>query len=373
MADQGDKTEQPTPKRLQEAREKGQVPRSRELGTTVVLLFGAVGLHALGASLGQGLEQIMVHGLRLDRGEVMDPRAMAEHLGFALGASGRLVLPFALLALLAAFVPPLLLGGWSFSTRALAPKFSKLNPVKGLARLFSVNGAVELAKSLVKVALIGGVSAALIWSRADDLLALGGGGVRAAVRASFEIVAGAFLLMAASTILIAAVDAPYQLWNNRRQLRMTRQEVRDERKNTEGDPEVRARIRRVQQEMAMQRMMEKVPEADVVVTNPTHFAVALRYDPDGQGAPRVVARGADLIAARIRSLAREHRVPVFQAPPLARALYHSTELDQEIPAGLYVAVAQVLAYVYQLRNAAPGQSPAPPADLPIPEDLRHDP
>lgn len=366
-----EKTEQPSVKRLREAREQGQVPRSRELTTTMVLLGGGGALMVMGGHLGGGLGAMIEHALVLDRAEAFDPEAVVRATAEAMLSAFELFIPFIAVLLVVVLVTPGLIGGWSLSSKAMIPDLKRLDPVKGLKRLVSLRGLMELAKSIAKIVLIGGSGFLLIRLQFPDLMALGNGQVDSALAAAFYAVGWTFLGMSAVMILVAAVDAPFQLWQHRQQLKMTKQEVKEERKTTEGNPEVKSRVRRVQQEIAMSRMMAEVPGADVVVTNPTHFAVALRYNQDNMRAPRVVAKGADLVAAQIRNIARENDVPLFSAPPLARALYYSTELNQEIPARLYLAVAQVLAYVYQLKASIYGEAaqPEPPSDLDVPDDF----
>lgn len=370
-----EKTEQPTSKRLNDAREKGQVPRSRELNTFVMLLAGAGALLMLGGAIGEGLAQMMSDGLNVRRGMIFDAEIMRAVLGESLLDALLLIVPFMAVTLIATFAPPVMIGGFSISSKALMPQFKRINPISGLKKLFSPNGLMELAKSIAKIALVTATSYLVISHLFRDLLTIGGLSVHGAIARAFEMVGWSFLAISSCLILVAAVDVPFQIWNHKRQLRMTKKEVQDEAKNTEGNPEVKGRIRRVQQEVAMRRMMAEVPAADVVVTNPTHFAVALKYDDGNMGAPRVVAKGADLVAGQIRTIARENNVPLFSAPPLARALFYSTELNQEIPAGLYLAVAQVLAYVYQLKVSIYGSAPRPepPTDLDVPaEFLRRD-
>ncbi len=370
-----EKTEQPTGKRLADAREKGQVPRSRELNTTVMLMAGASALLVFGGSLGEGLAKMMTEGLTIQRNLIFDAEVLPHVLGQDLLSALVLILPFIAVTLAATFAPPMLIGGFSVSAEAMMPQFGRLNPIAGVKKLFSTNGLMELAKSLVKVVLVVGTSYLVIGHVFGDLMGIGNLSVQGAIARSFQIVGWSFFSISCCLILLAAVDVPYQLWHHKHQLRMTKKEVEEEAKNTEGNPEVKGRIRRVQQEVAMRRMMAEVPAADVVVTNPTHFAVALKYDDQNMGAPRVVAKGADLVAGQIRTIARENNVPLFAAPPLARALFYSTELEQEIPAGLYLAVAQVLAYVYQLKVSIYGSDsrPEPPTDLDVPEEfLRRD-
>lgn len=366
-----EKTEEPTGRRLQQAREEGQVPRSRELNTTVVLLAGAGALILLGEHFGQGLAAIVENALTIERSVVFGSQAPVRHLAEALWSAFVLLVPYIVIMVLAALIPPGIIGGWSFSAKAIAPKLSKLDPVKGAKRILSLRGLMELGKSIAKITLVGGAIFLLIKLQFGELMTLGNQDVESALAQSFHIIGWSFLGMSAVMILVSAVDVPFQIWQHKQQLKMTKQEVKEDNKTTEGNPDVKSRIRRVQQEMATSRMMAEVPGADVVVTNPTHFAVALRYDEKNMRAPRVIAKGADLVASQIRSLAREHDVPLFSAPPLARALYYSTELNQEIPAKLYLAVAQVLAYVYQLKASIYGRAaePDPPSDLDVPDEF----
>jgi flagellar biosynthetic protein FlhB len=370
-----ERTERATPKRERDAREQGQVPQSRELSTVLVLLAGAGGLIALGDGLYAGLAETMREGLSLDRAALLRESAMLELLGGAGLRALALLTPFFLLMAVAAVAGPLALHGLTFSGKAISFQWERLDPVGGVGRMFSRRGLAELIKALLKFGLVAAVAAGLLWVALPRVLVTGIEPVAPGVAHATHLLGWSFLALCAATILIAAIDVPYQLWEHAQKLRMTRQEVRDELKETEGRPEVRARIRKLQQQMARARMMAQVPKADVVVANPTHYAVALRYDPARMRAPVVVAKGADLVAAQILRLAREFRVPRIEAPPLARALYFGTQLDREIPAGLYHAVAKVLAYVFQLRAHVPGQKPpAPPAgdELPIPSELRRD-
>jgi flagellar biosynthetic protein FlhB len=368
-----ERTEQPTQRRLEQARERGQLPRSRELSTVGVLLAGALGAFGLGAAITAGLASLLEQGLRL---AVERPGPMGLEVLPALHAAALQGLgvfaPVGALAVVAAVLGPLAVGGWSFSTESLAFNASRLDPVAGLRRVFGVGGLAELTKALLKLAAVVGATLWLLWFYRDRLLVLGRQGLPGALGESAGLLMQAFLVLSLALAVVAAVDVPFQIWKHRRDLRMSRQDLKDEYRETEGRPEVRARIRSLQREVARRRMMEEVPKADVVVTNPSHYAVALRYDPGRMVAPRVLARGADLLALRIRELAVAHGVPVLAAPPLARALYHSTRVGREIPTGLYVAVAQVLAYVFALRRhrREGGEAPSPPRDLPIPDDLQ---
>jgi len=369
-----DKSEEPTGKRLEESRKKGQIARSKELNTLAVTLTGTMALIIFGAYMGNVLMDIMRGNFSLPREVLMSERSMALYL-LASGKEALLAMqPFLIALLIASIVGPIALGGWLFSTEALQPKASRMNPLAGLKRMFSVQALVELLKALAKFLVILAVALVVLSVDQDDLLAIANEPIEPAILHSLKVVGWSAFWLSCGLILIAAVDAPFQLWSHKQKLKMTKQEVRDEYKDTEGKPEVKGRIRQLQREMAERRMMQAVPQADVVITNPTHFAVALKYDPEKGGAPLLLAKGGDFLALKIREIAQEHKVMVLESPGLARAVYYSTELDQEIPAGLYLAVAQVLAYVYQLRQyqAGKGKRPGPLPDLPIPPDLRRD-
>ena len=369
-----EKTEEPTSKRLKDAREKGDIARSKELNTTVLLLVAAGSFLVLGSHIGGGLAAVMEFNFNLARADIYDPQRMIAHLVSSVAEMGwRLALLF-LLLVLAALAGPIALGGWNFSAKAMAPKFSRLNPLEGIKRMFSLKALVELFKGLAKFLVVGSLCVLVLMMQEKDLLSLAYQEVVPAMRHGTDILAWAFLMMCATMLLIAAVDVPYQLYDYAQKLKMTLQEVKDEMKNTEGKPEVKGRIRQLQREISQRRMMSDVPQADVVITNPEHYAVALKYAEDERAAPVVVAKGVDQVAMKIREIANEHQVPVVTAPPLARAIYFNAEIDDEIPEGLYVAVAQILAYVYQLREHQRRRGPKPEAlgDLPIPDDLRRD-
>jgi len=359
-SDEGqERTEQPTAKKLEDARRQGQVPRSRELSTMLVTLASATVLYALGSELAQGFMHLLSYGLSPSYLNTRDPARLPALFHSFLVEGLWLTWPLLAVSFLAALVAAVMLGGFTFS---LSFKPEKLNPISGIGRMFSLQSAVELGKSVLKVLFIGGVAWVLLGSLTDDILGLSLQSPEAALQGSGGILAWFFLVVSLPLVLIAAIDVPWQMWNHHKQLRMTRQEVMDEHKESEGRPEVKSRIREMQQAAARRRMMEKVPKADVIITNPTHYAVALRYDEARGGAPVVVAKGIDEVAARIRAVAGEHKVPLVASPRLARAVYASCELDQEIPAGLYLAVAQILTYVYQLKQweAMGGTFPAAP-------------
>ncbi|MGE4337521.1 MAG: flagellar biosynthesis protein FlhB [Pigmentiphaga sp.] len=373
MAEESDleKTEPASDRRLEKARDEGQVARSRELVTFLMLLTGIGSLWLSSEWLYRGLGGLIVHGMRFDAHRIFDTQAM-------LAGAGREVLQaiFAILPVLGALVVvaiagSVLLGGLVFVGKPLQPDLNKLNPVKGLARIFSANTLVELVKAVAKAILVGGVATLALSYFLDDMMRLMHLAPTAALMRSLQLVATCAVIIIASLVVIAGFDAPYQVWHYHKKLRMSREDVKQEHKESEGDPLLKARLRQQQRQAARGRMMSEVPKADVVVTNPTHFAVALRYDAGAMSAPRVVAKGTGLIAQRIRDLAREHQVPLLEAPPLARALHRHVELDQEIPTALYTAVAEVLAWVFQLRTARDAGSPEPdaPAALPVPATL----
>ncbi|MFL6605968.1 MAG: flagellar biosynthesis protein FlhB [Steroidobacteraceae bacterium] len=359
-----ERTEQPTPKRLEEARRKGQVPRSTELSAAAVILTVGGGLHFLGGYMGTRLNGLMSTSLSLTREQSVDESLMFPTMVTEAAHALVACAPILGLTLVAALVAPLLLGGWNLSFEALAPDFTRLNPVSGIGRMFSTRSGVDLAKAFAKFILLALVAILLLRQKSGELMGLGLEPPRAAIAHAVSLAGHALLMLAGTLGLIAAVDVPWQLFQHSKQLRMTRQEVREEMKESDGSPEVKGRIRTMQREIARRRMMHEVPKADVVIVNPTHFAVALKYDEKRMRAPIVVAKGADVIAGRIREIATENRVPIFEAPPLARALFKSVEIGGEIPATLYVAVAQVLTYIYQLKTArSSGVNPPTPPDI----------
>ena len=369
-----DKTEQATPKREREAREKGQIARSKELATVSALMAAAAMFIAMGDSFVRGLAELVRRNFSFPREFAFDEGMMIVNLSRTVQDGLNVVLPLFVLMIVVAVMANIVLGGFSFSTKALAFKGEKLDPIKGMGRVFAWRGLMEMFKGFAKFLLVGIVGLSVLDYQTDGLVQMGREALPMALGHAGYILTWSFLIISSVLLLVAAIDVPFQIWDHQRQMKMTKQEVRDEYKQTEGSPEVKGRQRRIQMEMAQRRMMEKVPGADVVVTNPTHYAVALRYDPLNMGAPIVVAKGSELIASRIRALAIEHGIPVLSAPPLARALFHSTELDEPIPDGLYLAVAQILAYVFQLKQGKGYSKDGATAfsDLPIPDELRRD-
>ena len=365
-----EKSFEPSARRLDEARRRGQVPRSRELNTVAVTLAGVAAIVLLGDRLMQDLRGLVVEHFALSRADVFDPAAILRHLGDALTASLLILAPFFAVTVAAAVLASVALGGVQVSTEALRFDLGKLSPLQGMKRILSLHGLAELVKALAKFVFLGGVAALLVWTEFEHFVRLATMEVDAALAETADLLGWTTLVVASSAIVLAMVDVPFQLWDYKRQLKMTQQEVRDELKDTEGRPEVRSRIRQLQREVARRRMMEEVPKADVIVTNPTHYAVALRYDAGRMQAPVLVAKGTELVAANIRKVGQAHAVPVVEAPALARSLYFNVELGDPIPAGLYLAVAKLLAYVFQLRTVRQQGGSAPDVpDFPVPDEL----
>jgi flagellar biosynthetic protein FlhB len=359
-----------TPKRIEQAREDGRVARSRELTTAAIMLGAAVFMWGAGPVLVMRFRQVFTNGLTFDHAIAVDAAQLLPRLHMLATDSLFAALPLLGVLLLVTIAAPLLLSGWIFSFKAFRTDFSRLNPARGLGNMISKNSVVELAKTLAKAGLLGGIAAWVIWDARAELFVLANLGAADGLTHMGRMVVHGFFLIVGGLVLIALMDVPYQLWHYHDSLKMSREEVRQEMREQEGDPQVKARIRSQQRAIARKRMMAAVPKADVIVTNPTHFAIALEYREGVMRAPRVVAKGAQLIAKKIREIGEENRVPIVEAPPLARALYRHAEIGQEIPQALYNAVAQVLAYVFQLRvYRGRGAPPAVPQDLPVPAEL----
>ena len=370
-----EKTEEPTPRRLQKARDEGQVPRSKELGTTMVLVRGAAGLLMFGPFMSERIAAMAKHSFSFDRDTAFDTGMMTSYLDASALEAAVALAPWLVVVLIAAFAGPLLVGGWLFSGKAITPKLDRLNPLSGLKRMFSANSLVELFKAWAKVLVVGTVAWLTLMFFFQDAMRIQYESTESAIDHAVTIIIWSVLALCASTALIAIVDVPWQIYSFTKKMRMSMQEIKDEYKETEGKPEVKSKVRQLQREVAQRRMMADVPEADVVITNPTHYSVALRYDAGASAAPVLLAKGSDRVALKIREIAKENNVPQMQAPPLARALFTHTKVGDEIPEGLYVAVAQVLAYIYQMDQFAKGKGPKPERkpDMPIPRDLRVDP
>jgi flagellar biosynthetic protein FlhB len=373
LAEQSDleRTEPASQRRLEQARAEGQVPQSRELSTFLVLIAGTISLWVMGSWLANRIAAIVRHGLTLERGAAFDANAMSASLAAQAWDALVTIAPLFVVILIAAMAGPLALGGFLFSAKAFQPDFSRLDPVQGFGRVFSLHGLAELIKAIAKSALVAGVAVWVILRERDALFALFVQPLHSGMASFGGTVLFSSVAIVAGMALIVAIDVPFQLWRYYSRLRMTKEEVRQEAKELEGDPQLKARIRAQQREMARKRMMAEVPKADVVVTNPTHYSVALKYDAGRMAAPRVVAKGAGHVAQRIREVASEHDVPLLEAPPLARALFRHAEIGDEIPASLYTAVAEVMAYIYQLNTYLDrgGLPPEPPRELPVPEGM----
>jgi flagellar biosynthetic protein FlhB len=369
-----EKTEEPTGKRLADAKKKGQIARSRELNTFMMLIASSTLLMSLGAEIGQGFLDMMRDCFKLPRADLFDDLSLTKYLSKTIVDALNLTAPVFAVLVVVAIITPISMGGWVFSWESISPKMEKMNPIKGLPKLFSMNGFVEMLKALLKIVLVFFIAFLLSETYLSQLFGLSNEHTDQAIFHALAIIGNCFMLLSAGLIFVVMIDVPYQLWHHHKNLKMSLQEIKDEMKESEGSPEVKGRIRRMQMEMSQKRMMAEVPKADVIVTNPSHYAVALKYDQNANGAPKLVAKGVDLIAAQIRNLAIGANVPLLASPPLARALYYSTDLEKEIPQGLYLAVAQVLAYVYQLKTARQNKlhEPLPPKDIKVPEDFRQE-
>jgi len=369
--DNDDKTESPTAQRLQKAREEGQIPRSKELTSVLIMLAGVCILWFGGASFGHRLSMVLSSGLRFDHKIISDQNLILGQIIIMLKTALIGMLPLLVGVVIIALVAPVMLGGLVFSTKTLAFKFSKLNPISGIGRLFSAQVGAELVKALMKALLMGGVAGLFLWHHWPDMMRLMSESPLTAMASAMNLAGLCALLVSLSIIPMVGFDVFWQIYSHLKKLRMSRQDIRDEFKQSEGDPHVKGRIRQMQRSAARRRMMADVPKADVIVTNPTHYSVALQYDENKMSAPKVVAKGAGAVALRIRELGTENRVPILEAPPLARALYRHAEIGQQIPGQLYAAVAEVLAWVWQLKRwrLSGGQRPVKPENLPVPEAL----
>jgi len=365
----GEKTEKPTAKRLSEARKNGDILQSKELSTALVVMAGVAWLAITGPDFIGAIKEMLTDGLSFSNADITNfsPRERGLHLLAIVAVPvGGLVLATAI----AAIVAPALLGSLGFRMGAMAPKFSKLDPIKGMGRLFSVNGLIELGKSIMKILLLGSIGGTILWSRLDEIRMMGKTGIQEAIGQAGSLFILLIVSLAASLFLLAAVDVPAQIFQRMKRLNMTKQEIRDEHKDQDGNPQVKGAIRQRMLQNLSSSMRQGVAEASVVLTNPTHFAVALRYHPGRDGAPIVVARGADEIAAAIRELAHEKSVPVLQFPELTRAVYYTSRMNEPIDERLFMAVANVLAFVFRVENRMASEMDRPHIDLP--EAMRFD-
>ncbi len=369
-----ERTEEPTQKKLDEARKKGEIPRSRELNAMAVMILGSLGCIVTAPPVFEAFKGIFQRCMSLTRETVFDKAWLVRLLMDSITDVYFALTPFFIILFISVLITPGLVGGWNFSLKALQPKMSKMSPLKGIKKMFSVQALMELGKAFGKFIVVGFLGLFTVYMYRDELMALGFETVEGAITHAVSILGWSFFMLTWALIFIAAIDVPFQIFQNKKQMKMTKQEVKDEHKDSEGKPEVKGRIRQAQREASQRRMMAAVPEADVVITNPTHYAVALKYDPDNMRAPILVAKGTDFMAEQIRKIATEHKIAILTAPPLARSIYYHTKIDQEIPSGLYVAVAQILAYVFQLRAYRKGQAdnPGNVPSVEVPEHLRKD-
>ena len=369
-----EKTEEPTSRKLEKTREEGNVVRSKELNTSAILIVSAICILVFGPLMGNTLMEVMRFCFDFDARASWDTNISGEYFLASIYAAFTALLPFFALLLLTALAAPMSLGGWNFSTKALAPKASRMNPFSGLKRMFSMNSLVELLKGWGKVIVVATSAILVLFGLKDQFLSMIFEPTPNAIAHASRTLAWSFLLMACSTLIIALIDVPFQIFSHAKKLRMTMQEIKDEYESSEGKPEIKAKIRQLQRDMANRRMMSDVPEADVIITNPTHYAVALKYKPNEMPAPLMVAKGVDMVALKIREIGGEYKVPILELPALSRSIYHHTEIGGEIPEGLYIAVAQVLAYIYQVEQWKKGNVQEKPQEpsYPIPNDLRQD-
>jgi flagellar biosynthesis protein FlhB len=373
MAEESDleKTEDATPKRLEKAREEGDVPRSRELAAVSVLFTAGLSLVMMNQSLDIAIRDSFSQGLHITREMAFDPMVLLMSIAQNIANLLIAFAPLALILVVVSIAAPVLVGGWVFSNKVFVPQFGRMNPIKGIGNMFSKNSLIELIKSVAKATLVGTVAYIVIVGDLKPMMALSSLPLEAGISQVNHLMLNGFLVLASTLVLIAMIDVPYQLHRYAEKLKMTKEEVKKESKESEGNPEIKAKIRQQQREMARRRMMSQIPQADVVITNPTHYAVAVKYQDEGMHAPIVIAKGADAVALKIREVAAVHHIVTLESPKLARALYAHTELDQEIPEALYAAVAEVLAYVFQLRvyQAKGGYNPEIPSVLPVPDEL----
>ncbi|QLI80719.1 flagellar type III secretion system protein FlhB [Chitinibacter fontanus] len=372
MAEDSDleRTEPASPKRLDEARKKGQVPRSHELTSFSTLMVGLVAVITTGPDIYAAMKQVMVSALSFNRTQIWQSQLMSEQLYELSRIALIAILPIFAACALISIITPIMIGGWLFSMEALGPNFGRMNPLSGIGRMFSPRTVIETIKTVLKSGLIGGIAAWLMWNEKEQFISLLAMAPESGFAMAWQMTRHTLLLVVSTMAVIALIDVPYQLWDYYKGLRMTKEEVKQEGKEAEGDPHVKGRIRQLQREAARKRMMSEIPKANVVVTNPTHYAVAIRYDQQMR-APTVVAKGSFLLAERIIEVAKDHKVVVIRTPPFARALYHHADLGEEIPTALYTATAEVLAYIYQLElyRKEGGFEPVLNTDLPVPPEL----
>jgi flagellar biosynthetic protein FlhB len=345
-----EKTEKATPKKRQDSRKKGQVAKSTDVNTAIILLLVFLFLWLFGGLLGQTLIDLLKHTFQTYLLMEMTEGNIAAIFQELVMEAAMVLLPIMLIALLAGVAASYIQVGVLFAPEAIKMKLSKLDPIKGAKRIFSIRALVELLKSLLKISLAGVVVFIIIWIRLEDVMLLSQKSVADGFYLIAQLTAILGISVAVLLLILSIPDYLYQKYDHEKQMKMSKKDVKDEHKNMEGDPRIKSKRKQKQMEMAMQRMMQEVPNADVVITNPTHFAVALRYDEEKADAPFVVAKGVDFMAQKIKGVAAEHEVVTVENRPLARALYHQTEIGDQVPEELFKAVAEVLAYVYRLKQ-----------------------
>lgn len=371
--DSFEKTEEPTPKKLEDARKKGQVARSKELATALLLVGSAIALIIMGKQIATAMYGITKRSFILSRDESYDTKHMFQILEMSVSESTFPLVAFMIIAMIGGIYGSIALGGYNFTWSSAAPKANRLSPMQGFKRMMGKDAFVELLKGIGKVLVISTMAYSALIIFKEEALHLDIELYPLNIFHALNMIEWAFLMLCCGMVPIALLDVPYQSHKHNEEMKMTMQEVKDERKNAEGDPMVKSRVRRIQYQASANRMMQEVPNADVIVTNPTHFSVAIQYDQDGNRAPVMLAKGLDELALHIRKIANAHDVPIVESPALARAIYYSTEVNHEVPQKLFMAVAQVLAYVYQLKAFKSGKGKRPKAlkkDLPIPPELR---
>lgn len=365
-----EKTEDATSSKLQKSKDKGQVARSKELATASVLIAAAISFFTFGDRLAYELSMMMKRAFTFEREEVFSPEQLWIELVDGVNGLGLPLFLILLMLFIISIVGSALLGGVVFSAEPMMPKFSKMSPAAGLKRMFGMQSYVELFKSILKVAVVICFAWAILAATFEHILHLSASQLPGSIFEALDMLSWMFLILCLSLLIIVAVDVPYQIYKHSDELKMTKQEVKDEYRNSEGKPEVKQRIRQLQYEMSQRTMMGDVPDADVIVTNPTHYSVALKYDKKGDRPPYVVAKGVDFMALKIREVGREYQVPVMQSPQLCRAVYHTTEIGENVPEELFIAIAKILAYIYQLEQYRKGKSGRPkplPAEIPVPK------
>lgn len=366
-----EKTEDASAKKLQDARDKGNIARSKDLSSAALLVVSALTIYMVGMLIVNDLKGLYSFNFSIAREDIFDVAMMIHHLYVSIMATMDSLTVFMVIIAVAGIVGSVAMGGLNFTFEPITPKLSKMNPIQGLKRMFSVQSLVELFKSALKIMLVGAAATLVLMHYLPTLTGLAFETIGSALSHAVDVLIWAFILVSSSLIIIAAIDVPFQAWQHKDKLKMTKQEVKDEYKQAEGDPQVKGRIRQLQRQAAMRRMMSDVPKADVIITNPTHYSVALQYDQTRGKAPVLLAKGNDFIALKIREIGNFYDIPVIQSPALARAVYKHTDIGEEIPEGLFKVIAQLLAYVYQLRKARTGEKPPERMpDLDVPEEYQ---